>query len=87
MGDTKKINNNRATAREWTAAQATWGKGGANAFYRCQIVTLDTVVVNTQQLPSPHGGIPTNTVHHYKETIQSNKHTMMKQRTELMTHR
>ena len=46
------MNNNRTTALEWTAAEAT---GGLNAFYWHQISALYFVVPKTQFFSS-HGG-------------------------------
>ena len=43
----QKVNNNRTTALEWTAAQAT---GGLNAFYRYQIFALDSAIVEVQEM-------------------------------------
>ena len=57
----QEINNNRTTALERTAAKGTGGGGGGlNAFYWRQIFALDSVVVNTQNLYSSHGGFLTN---------------------------
>ena len=50
------------------------GVVGANAPYRRQILALDSAAVKIQKLPSPHGG------HQHREKIESNQHTMMKQR-------
>ena len=38
---------------ERAAALATWGGGGLNVFYWCQIFTLDLVVVKTQNCLAP----------------------------------
>ena len=80
----QKVNNNRTTALERTAAQAT---GGLNAFYWYQIFTLDSTVVEVQENFSSHGGHLTNAMYHHGKTILSNYYTMMKQRKGLMTHR
>ena len=62
-------NNNRTTALNRTAAQATCG---LNAFYWRQIFALDCVVVKTQNLLSVHGGFLPNSMHHNRETLLSN---------------
>ena len=53
----QKVNNNRTTALERTAAQAS---GGLNAFYWYQIFALDSAVVEVQEMFSSHGGHLTN---------------------------
>ena len=57
----QKVNNNRTTALERTADQAT-GRGGGclNAFYWYQIFALDSAVVEVQEMFSSHGGYLTN---------------------------
>ena len=62
----KKINNNRTTALERTAAQAT---GVLNASYWYQIFTLDSAVVEVQEMFSSHGGHLTNAMSHHEETL------------------
>ena len=65
-----KVNNNRTTALERTAARAT---GGLNAFYWCQIFALDSAVVEVQEIFSSHGGHLTNAMyHHGKHSNQIN---------------
>ena len=67
MGVTiNKVNNNRTTALERTAAQAT---GGLNAFYWYQIFTLDSAAVEVQEMFSWHGGHLTNAMYHHGETL------------------
>ena len=46
----QKVNNNRTTALERTAALATGGGGGLNAFYWYQIFALDSAVVEEQEM-------------------------------------
>ena len=48
----QRINNNRTTALERTAAETT---GGLYAFYWYQTFTLDSAVVDTQKMLSLHG--------------------------------
>ena len=48
----QRINNNRTTALERTAAKAT---GCLNAFYWYQVFALDSTVVEAQQMLSSHG--------------------------------
>ena len=62
----QKVNNNRTTTLERTAAQAT---GGLNAFYWRQIFVLDSAVVEVQEMFSSHGGHLTNTMYHHGETL------------------
>ena len=53
----QRVNNNRTTALERTAAEAT---ADLNAFYWYQIFALDSVVdVKTQTILSWHGGFLT----------------------------
>ena len=54
--------------------------GCFNAFYLHQIFALDHVVIFTKIFLN-------NAMRHHRETIKPNKHTMMKQRKELMNHR
>ena len=61
--------------------------GSLNALYWRQIFALDSNVVITQKLFSSHGGFLTNAMHLHRETIYSNKHTMIKQRNWSMVHR
>ena len=66
----KKVNNNRTTARERTAAQAT---GGPNASHWYQIFALDSAVVEVQEMFSSHGGHLTNAMYyHGKHSNQIN---------------
>ena len=53
----QKINNNRTTTPELTAAQAT---GGSNAPYWHQTLAPDSAAAKAQEMPSPHGGYLTN---------------------------
>ena len=62
----QKVNNNRTTALERTAALAT---GGLNAFYWHQIFALDSAVVEVQEMFSSHGGHLTNAMYHHGETL------------------
>ena len=62
----QRINNNRTTALERTAAKVT---GGLNAFYWNQIFALDSAVVEAQNMFSLHGGFLTIAMHHRRETI------------------
>ena len=61
----QKVINNRTTALERTAAQATEG-----AFYWYQIFALDSAVVEVQEMFSSHGGHLTNAMYHHGETLQ-----------------
>ena len=63
----QKVNNNRTTALERTAAEATLG--GLNAFYWYQIFALDSAVVEVQEMFSSHGGLLTNAMYHHGETL------------------
>ena len=45
----QRINDNRTTALEQTAAKVTGGGGGLNAFYLHQIYALDSAVVEAQK--------------------------------------
>ena len=63
----QKVNNNRTTALERTAAQATGG--GLNAFYWYQIFALDSAVVEVQKMFSSHGGHLTNAMYHHGKTL------------------
>ena len=66
----QKVNNNRTTTLERTAALAT---GGLNAFYWYQIFALDSAVVEVQEMFSSHGGHLTNAMyHHGKHSNQIN---------------
>ena len=67
----QKVNNNRTTALEMTAALATGvgGGGGLNAFYWYQIFALDSAVVEVQEMFSSHGGHLTNAMYHHGETL------------------
>ena len=47
--DQQRINYNRTTALERTAAWATGGGGGLNAFYWYQIFAPDSAVVEAQK--------------------------------------
>ena len=40
------------------------GGGGLNAFYWYQIFSLDSAVVEVQEMFSSHGGHPTNAIYH-----------------------
>ena len=62
----QKVNNNRTTGLERTAALAT---GGLNAFYRYKIFALDSAVVEVQEMFSSHGGHLTNAMYHHGETL------------------
>ena len=62
----KVNNNNRTTALERTAAQAT---GGPNALHWHQIFALDSAVVEVQEMFSSHGGHLTNAMYHHGETF------------------
>ena len=62
----QKVNSNRTTALERTAAKAT---GGLNAFYWYQIFALDSTVVEVQEMFSSHGGHLTNAMYHHGETL------------------
>ena len=62
----QRINNNIITALGRTAANAT---GGLRAFYWYQIFTLDSTVVETQNMLSSGGGFLTIAMHHHRETI------------------
>ena len=44
-------------------------QGGLNAFYRYQIFTLDSAVVEVQEMFSSHGSLLTNAMYHYGETL------------------
>ena len=68
MGATinNKVNNNRTTAPERTAAQAT---GGPNAFHWYQILALDSAVVEVQEMFSSRGGHLTNAMYHHGKTL------------------
>ena len=43
--------------------------GGPNAPHRHQTLALDSAVVEVQKTPSPHGGHPTNAMHHHGKTL------------------
>ena len=43
--------------------------GGLNAFYWYQIFTLDSAVVEVQEMFSSHGGHLTNAMYHHGETL------------------
>ena len=60
----QKVNNNRTSAIERTATQAT---GGLNAVYWYQIFALDSAVVEVQEMFSSHGGHLTNAMYHHGE--------------------
>ena len=62
----QKVNNNRTTALERTAALVI---GDLNAFYWHQIFALDSAVVEVQEIFSSHGNIPTNTMYHHGEAL------------------
>ena len=62
----QKVNNNRTTALERTAAYAT---GGLNAFYWYRIFALVSAVVEVQEMFSSHGGHITNAMYHHGETL------------------
>ena len=57
--------NNRTTALERTAAEATGGGGGLNAFYWYQIFALDSAVVEVQEMFSSHGSLLTIAMYHH----------------------
>ena len=58
----QKVNNNRTTAPERTAAQAT---GGPKRNPLAQIFALDSAVVEVQEMFSLHGGhLPSGMYHH-----------------------
>ena len=81
------INNNRTTALEWwTAALATWGRGGGglNAFYWYHIFALDSADVEVQEMFSSHASLLTYAMYHHGE--HSYQINMMRQRKGLMTH-
>ena len=61
----QKVNNNRTTALERTAA---WATRGVNAFYWYQIFALDSAVVEVQEMFSSHGGHLANTMYRHGET-------------------
>ena len=61
-----KVNNNRTTALQRTAAYDT---GGLNAFYWYQIFALNSAVVEVEELFSSHGGLLTNAMYHHGETL------------------
>ena len=65
----QRINNNRITALEGTAAKATGGGGGLNAFYWYKIFALDSAVVEAQKMLSSHGGFLTIALYHHREAI------------------
>ena len=44
-------------------------RGGLNAFYWYQIFTLDSAVVEVQEMFSSHGGHLTNAMYHHGETF------------------
>ena len=48
-----------------------WGGegGGLNAFYWYQIFTLDSAVVEVQEMFSSHGILLTNAMYHHGETL------------------
>ena len=45
------------------------GGGGLNAFYWYQIFTLDSAVVEVQEMFSSHVGLLTNAMYHHGETL------------------
>ena len=62
----QKVNNNRTTALERTAAKPP---GGLNAFYWYQIFALDSAIVEVQKMFSSHGGHLTNAMYHHGKTL------------------
>ena len=62
----QKVNNNRTTALERTAAQAT---GGLKRTHWYHIFALDSAVVEVQEIFSSHGGHLTNAMYHHGETL------------------
>ena len=68
MGVTiNKVNKNRTTVLERTAAQGTGG--GLNAFYWYQIFALDSAVVEVQEMFRSHGSLPTIAMYLHEETL------------------
>ena len=67
----QKVNNNRTTALERTAAYATGvrGGGGLKQFYWYQIFALDSAVVEVQEMFSSHGGHLTNAMYYHGESF------------------
>ena len=63
----QRINYNRTTAFERTAAKAY---GGIKEFYWYQIFALDSAVVEAQEMFSSHGGFLTIVMYHHRETIK-----------------
>ena len=55
-------------------------------YFTGQIITLDSAVVETKCF-SLHEDFPSGTIYPHRETIQSNLHTVMKQRKGLLTYR
>ena len=60
------VNNNRTTALERTAAEAT---GELKCIFWYQIFALDFDVVEVQEMFSSHGGLLTNAMYHHGETL------------------
>ena len=67
----QQVNNNRTTALKWTTAKATGGGGGGclNAFNWYEIFTLDSAVVEVQDMFSSHGSLLTISMYHHGETL------------------
>ena len=65
----QKVNNNRTTALERTAALAT---RGLKCILLDQNFALDSAVVEVQEMFSSHGGHLTNAMYHHGETLLSN---------------
>ena len=66
----QRLNNNRTTALERTAAKVS---GGLDAFYWNQIFALDSAVVEAQNVSS-HGGFLTIAMYHHREIINPTSH-------------
>ena len=62
----QRVNNNRTTALEQTAALAT---RGLKCIYWYQIFVLDSAVVEVQEMFSSHRGHLTNAMYHHGETF------------------
>ena len=60
--------NNRETPRRQTK-NGQQPPGGLNAFYLYQIFTLDSAVVEIQNMFSSHGGLITIAMYHHGETL------------------
>ena len=65
----QRINNNRTTAAERTAAKATEGGGGLDAFHWHQTVATDSAAVGAQKMLSSHGEFLTIAMYHRRKTI------------------